>query len=1384
MEHVDELLASLKSEGELKARQGFGLDRTKAREKMAKFQLPNPYFYVLELVQAAHCLGAQSIVFRIDSDEMEVSFDGRPLSEEDFENLYVAVFNKADNAHSSALRHLAYAVSAAQALDIRVVRIDTSHPDGTLTWSRRGESESIVQSKQSRSMTRVYVAEKFRPSHLMEFWRALDDNLAEIHTLYQYADMGDVPVLINGVHINRQGMHWRDYRDFITTRRFEDEGYRGIIGVHRVRRRECSLMILRHGVLIETVEFETLIWSFDVILETSSLGTDLSQRAFIRDEQWDRMQRFVYRQFYALFASLLEASFNVPEEAMDSEHSLTKKYLPKNIFKQIMRQVIADRHDWPEVSPELHQLALVGEQFPCFRGATGVEACKYGTLFALKDFGVSVAQRQNTLYRAKDRFVSIEHYNDVMVMRDAEGERLIERYIEDLNVHDVNAILEDLRDGLIQRSRWEHAPKWQMLPERHFPYQHTIQHGPLTLTAALFRPGSHVWRGILVGHHVAVADGTILFFHKEGQAHARLLEMRTIEPIGPSLRYPHLVITVAGPLTTNVRFDRVESTEALAEAMLQILLKVPDLYRALAQDISVKKPVVFSAPHQIIEQFLLVAANRKALSKLYAATGTSKSKVKPRTAWKGTAWEPLLNEALSPEQRLKLLGPIAHVEFIDVVHQPLQSLESLHKRYQNTKMIDVIERSGGKLFRGIKSVIEKMKPIVWFESDDQIGAVLRLLDKRVRFVKNHLKQEVEREAFYQRETHKLPSLTSAYPSEDFLHAKQFEVDGAQVLLGLLDPYGETLTPIQEHTAVLEVYFDHRELDDMELAYPFGQVMGQVFLDARHVDPKSSWRGVEPNMRWKQFSRQIHNCVDELWLEWVELQQSFTHDARDERHLFLLWECLNRWHFLHHRLKGAGKFLKDYPLFEFEGQPLMSLNNAREHVDQQKLIFVPFSLRDVWLKNKPYWPENTPILYGPGERATMHLVKKLLQPRVVDYATTYLEREAQRLARQQRLESLPYVEIPPAGQNVLCEHEIVKKTYRGVLRLKNKTGKGSVRYTFTQNHRQISTGTFAPPLGIGHFEAWLDVDDLVAAYGDEIKPTSAGEVQAMDVLRKECFWLWYELIEVGFADAEDLTESERAVLFDALYLVFKQSLRKANKKAKELRDALWDLPILPTRQGYISLHDALAVEASSRYLFDRHAEHVEDDGVFFTPGDVTQRLRLETMLNQTLQTVDPALFEAAHVERPAKPQPSKPVQPKPSKQRSPQPKVVRQTPAVEAPQKSPEVLSVERLQQTMRRVRGSFRVLLGDAFVHNIQVVANPDAPDVRVEGRQRVMIPRENVIWQQAHKHADDPILQAFLCSHVYSVINIAEHQITDEHELTYQKRLIDDVLKQLDKAQ
>lgn len=307
---------------------------------------------------------------------------------------------------------------------------------------------------------------------------------------------------------------------------------------------------------------------------------------------------------------------------------------------------------------------------------------------------------------------------------------------------------------------------------------------------------------------------------------------------------------------------------------------------------------------------------------------------------------------------------------------------------------------------------------------------------------------------------------------------------------------------------------------------------------------------------------------------------------------------------------------------------------------------------------------------------------------------------------------------------------------------------------------------------------------MAAYGDGIKPTSAGEVLAMDVLRKACFWSWYELIEVGFADPEDLTEAEHAVLFDALYLVFKQSLSKANKNIKALRDTLWALPVLPTHQGYISLHDALAMEPDVRYLFEHHAEHA-DGKVFFTPRDASQRQRLEAMLNQTLQTFEPPVVHASS-DVLKKPSPevfqttqSQPTQPKEREQAT-----IVDVPKIDVPKKSPEALSIERLQQIMSRVRGSFRVLLGDAFVHNIQLVTTPDAPNVRVKQMQHVVIPRENLLWQEAHRHANDPILQAFLCSHVYSVINIAEHQITDEHELTYQKRLIDDVLNQLEQAQ
>ena len=51
MNQLDDMLAGLSSEGALEARREFQIDSAKAREKLQKFQLEDPHFYVLEPIK-------------------------------------------------------------------------------------------------------------------------------------------------------------------------------------------------------------------------------------------------------------------------------------------------------------------------------------------------------------------------------------------------------------------------------------------------------------------------------------------------------------------------------------------------------------------------------------------------------------------------------------------------------------------------------------------------------------------------------------------------------------------------------------------------------------------------------------------------------------------------------------------------------------------------------------------------------------------------------------------------------------------------------------------------------------------------------------------------------------------------------------------------------------------------------------------------------------------------------------------------------------------------------------------------------------------------------------------------------------------------------------
>src|SRR5690554_6852379 len=101
------MLDDLRSGGAKGAAGGFRLDETQAREKLAQFQLVDPRRYVMEFVKAAHLLKTTRIEFEMDSDELEVRFDGDLVSQKEFNNLASTMFGRRVTAKERALRHLA-----------------------------------------------------------------------------------------------------------------------------------------------------------------------------------------------------------------------------------------------------------------------------------------------------------------------------------------------------------------------------------------------------------------------------------------------------------------------------------------------------------------------------------------------------------------------------------------------------------------------------------------------------------------------------------------------------------------------------------------------------------------------------------------------------------------------------------------------------------------------------------------------------------------------------------------------------------------------------------------------------------------------------------------------------------------------------------------------------------------------------------------------------------------------------------------------------------------------------------------------------------------------------------------------------------------------------
>jgi tetratricopeptide (TPR) repeat protein len=167
-EGLNMLLAELTRSGQADSTGIFTISLDKARDKLSKFQLPEPRMYVLNILASAVCGGATLVEVSIDRSALEFRFNGLSLGEFDL----LGLTNQLLSPTEMRLYELAVAFNAVQSLDLEAVALESWHgEEGWVLKIEDGRTRVVRTTTPfldtSAPLNRVLVREKFRTKRVL-----------------------------------------------------------------------------------------------------------------------------------------------------------------------------------------------------------------------------------------------------------------------------------------------------------------------------------------------------------------------------------------------------------------------------------------------------------------------------------------------------------------------------------------------------------------------------------------------------------------------------------------------------------------------------------------------------------------------------------------------------------------------------------------------------------------------------------------------------------------------------------------------------------------------------------------------------------------------------------------------------------------------------------------------------------------------------------------------------------------------------------------------------------------------------------------------------------------------------------------------------------------
>lgn len=402
-------------------RGSFTLALDKALDKLEKFQLPEPSYFILQWIQALVASGAQRISIELETGtflgqyELAITFDGPGYTARELQNLYDHVFLSGRDRTLDRLRELSLGWLSASSLKPARLTIQsngwTRIRDRTTNEAQSGETTTQLE-QEGLVLHRLEISGKGS----YPFEQMITTHCSDV----------PVPLTFNGNHVSHPsistGVPWPNMP-------FEIGPSRGMMGATYGAGSSTQISFLRHGVCFVARTEPSLLPPVIVRVSDPTLSKNVSQTDVVKDEAYEEFLGRLRSQMKTMGLALTNK--RIPSYQRDS----LNRYLQAYISSHLDIRALVDPQRLALLGPDYEKLL----SFPVFGSNKGV----YRSLLELH----AVYQQQGSLIYCADPQARTLSWAGVLLVLEPEEVAVLRKFFPNLIGVSLDSLKTQLRQG-------------------------------------------------------------------------------------------------------------------------------------------------------------------------------------------------------------------------------------------------------------------------------------------------------------------------------------------------------------------------------------------------------------------------------------------------------------------------------------------------------------------------------------------------------------------------------------------------------------------------------------------------------------------------------------------------------------------------------------------------------------------------------------------------------------------------------------------------------------------------------------------------------------------------------------------------------------------------